>query len=84
VVDFSFEDFDGYEGCNEVFNVIWFDVVWFVYDVYFEVGVDVVEINIFGVNFVNLGEYGISDCIYDLLFVGVWIVWEVVDVWLID
>ena len=68
--DPSMADFQGYEGCNEILNVTRPDVVRSVHDAYFAVGVDAVETNTFGANLANLGEYGISDRIYELASVG--------------
>jgi 5-methyltetrahydrofolate--homocysteine methyltransferase len=64
--DPSMDDFQGYEGCNEILNITRPDVVRSVHDAYFAVGVDAVETNTFGANLANLGEYGISDRIYEL------------------
>ena len=60
------DDFQGHEGCNEILNVTRPDIVRGVHDAYFEVGVDCVETNTFGANLANLGEYDISDRIYEL------------------
>lgn len=48
--NFGFEDFGGedFDGCNENLCLMCFDVVEGVYWFYFEVGVDIVEMNIFG------------------------------------
>jgi 5-methyltetrahydrofolate--homocysteine methyltransferase len=62
----SMADFQGHEGCNEILNISRPDVVRSVHDAYFAVGVDAVETNTFGANLANLGEYGISDRIYEL------------------
>jgi 5-methyltetrahydrofolate--homocysteine methyltransferase len=68
--DLSLDDFQGFEGCNEILNVTRPDVVRSVHDAYFEVGVDAVETNTFGANYANLGEYDISDRIYELAHAG--------------
>ncbi|MGD9957720.1 MAG: homocysteine S-methyltransferase family protein, partial [Candidatus Nanopelagicales bacterium] len=68
--DLSLDDFEGYEGCNEVLNATRPDVVRSVHDAYFAVGVDAVETNTFGANLANLGEYGISDRIEELAELG--------------
>ena len=57
--DPSLDDFQGYEGCNEILNVTRPEVVAGIHDAYFEVGVDAVETNTFGANYANLGEYDI-------------------------
>jgi 5-methyltetrahydrofolate--homocysteine methyltransferase len=63
-------DFQGFEGCNEILNVSRPDVVRGVHDAYFAVGVDAVESNTFGANLANLGDYGISERIYELAEAG--------------
>jgi 5-methyltetrahydrofolate--homocysteine methyltransferase len=62
----TLDDFEGHEGCNEILSVTRPDVVRHIHDAYFEVGADCVETNTFGSNLANLGEYGISDRIYEL------------------
>ena len=64
--DVALDDFDGYEGCNEVLNVTRPDVVRGVHEAYLGAGADCVETNTFGANLGNLGEYGIEDRIYEL------------------
>ncbi len=66
----TLEDFQGYEGCNEVLNVTRPDIVRGVHEAYLAVGVDAIETNTFGANTANLGEYGISDRIYELSRAG--------------
>ena len=68
--DPSLDDFQGYEGCNEVLNVTRPELVAGVHDAYFAVGVDCVETNTFGANLANLGEYGISERIFELAEAG--------------
>ncbi|MFD1120614.1 homocysteine S-methyltransferase family protein, partial [Sphaerisporangium aureirubrum] len=46
--DPSLEDFEGYEGCNEVLNATRPDVVAGVHDAYLSAGADCVETNTFG------------------------------------
>ena len=79
--DPSLDDFQGYEGCNEILNVTRADVVASIHNEYFEVGVDCVETNTFGANYANLGEYDISDRIYELAHAGAAIAREVADGW---
>jgi len=62
----TMDDFQGHEGCNEILNITRPDIVRSVHDAYFAVGVDAVETNTFGANLANLGEYDISDRIYEL------------------
>ncbi|MFP5345490.1 MAG: methionine synthase [Actinomycetes bacterium] len=66
----SLEDFDGYEGCNEILNVTRPDIVASVHERYLATGVDCVETNTFGANYANLGEYGIADRIRELAEAG--------------
>src|ERR1044071_6522288 len=68
--DLSLEDFEGYEGCNEILNVTRPEVVRAVHDEYFAVGCDAVETNTFGANWANLGEYGIESRIHALSEAG--------------
>lgn len=79
--DPSLEDFQGYEGCNEILNVTRPDVVASVHDAYFAVGVDCVETNTFGANYANLGEYDITERIYELAEAGARIARECADKW---
>jgi 5-methyltetrahydrofolate--homocysteine methyltransferase len=66
----TLDDFDGYEGCNEVLNVTRPDVVRAIHDGYLEAGSDCVTTNTFGANLGNLGEYDISHRIYELSQAG--------------
>ncbi len=79
--DLTLDDFQGYEGCNEILNVTRPDVVRAVHDAYLEVGVDAVETNTFGANLANLGEYDIPDRIRELAEAGARIAREAVDAW---
>lgn len=75
----SMEDFQGFEGCNEILNVSRADIVKAVHREYLDVGVDAIETNTFGANFANLAEYGIEDRIYELAYAGAVIAREVAD-----
>src|SRR4051795_2013893 len=75
----SLDDFEGYEGCNEILNVSRPDVVKAVHAEYFSVGVDAVETNTFGCNLANLGEYDIPERIYELSEAGARLAREVAD-----
>jgi 5-methyltetrahydrofolate--homocysteine methyltransferase len=77
--DATLDDFDGYEGCNEILNVTRPDIVRSVHDAYFEVGADCVTTNTFGANLANLGEYDISDRIGELSEAGARIAREAAD-----
>ncbi|HEU5454789.1 MAG TPA: homocysteine S-methyltransferase family protein, partial [Nocardioides sp.] len=82
--DPSLEDFEGYEGCNEVLNVTRPDIVRSVHDAYLEVGVDAVETNTFGANLANLGEYDIPERIFEFAEAGARIAREAADHWSTD
>ncbi|MET8539299.1 methionine synthase [Kitasatospora sp. NPDC004799] len=77
--DPTLEDFQNLEGCNEVLNITRPDIVRSVHEAYFGVGVDCVETNTFGANFSALGEYEISDRIFELSEAGARIAREVAD-----
>ena len=79
--DPSLEDFQGYEGCNEILNVTRPELVASVHDAYFSVGVDCVETNTFGANLANLGEYSIPERIFELAEAGAAIARRVADDW---
>ncbi|MGQ0464406.1 MAG: methionine synthase [Sporichthyaceae bacterium] len=79
--DLSLDDFQGYEGCNEILNVTRPEVVRAVHDEYFAVGCDAVETNTFGANWANLGEYDIPDRIHELAEAGARIARESADHW---
>jgi 5-methyltetrahydrofolate--homocysteine methyltransferase len=66
----SLDDFEGFEGCNEILNVSRPDIVRAVHEEYLAVGVDAIETNTFGANWANLAEYGIEDRIYELAYAG--------------
>lgn len=68
--DPDLDDFQGYEGCNEILNVTRPEIIGDIHRAYFDVGVDCIETNTFGANFANLGEYGIEDRIYELAYAG--------------
>jgi len=75
----SLDDFEGFEGCNEVLNATRPDIVTTIHDAYFAVGVDAVETNTFGCNSSALGEYGIADRIRPLARDGARLAREVAD-----
>ena len=79
--DPSLDDFQGYEGCNEILNVTRPELVASVHDAYFSVGVDCVETNTFGANLANLGEYSIPERIFELAESGAAIARRVADDW---
>ncbi len=77
--DPSLDDFQGFEGCNEILNVSRPDIVQKVHESYLDVGVDAIETNTFGANWANLAEYGIEDRIYELALAGAQIARRAVD-----
>ncbi|WP_214110030.1 methionine synthase [Acrocarpospora catenulata] len=79
--DPTLDDFQGHEGCNEVLNVSRPDIVRAVHDAYFEAGVDCVETNTFGANLSALGEYEISDRVYEYSEAGARLAREQADRW---
>jgi 5-methyltetrahydrofolate--homocysteine methyltransferase len=66
----TMDDFAGFEGCNEVLNATRPDIVRSVHEAYFAAGSDCVETNTFGANFAALGEYGISERVYEYSLAG--------------
>ncbi len=77
----TLDDFDGYEGCNEILNVTRPDIVRSIHDGYLEVGVDCVTTNSFGTNLGNLGEYGIAERIDELAEAAARIARQAADRW---
>ena len=75
----TLDEFQGHEGCNEILNVTKPDLVAEIHRKYFAAGVDAVETNTFGANLANLGEYGISERIYELSLAGAKIARQVAD-----
>src|SRR4029078_8124410 len=59
--DATVDDFESYEGCNEILNGTRPDIVTGVHEAYLEAGADCVTTNSFGANLGNLGEYGIAE-----------------------
>ncbi len=77
--ELSLDDFAQLEGCNEILNVTRPDVVREIHTGYLDAGAECVGTNTFGCNLANLGEYGISDRIYELSVAGARIAREAVD-----
>lgn len=77
--DLGLDDFEGYEGCNEVLNRSRPDVVADIHRAYFTAGSDCVETNTFGANHAALSEYGIVDQIAELAEAGARIARQVAD-----
>ena len=68
--ELSLDDFQGYEGCNEILNVTRPDVVTSIHRAYLDAGADCIETNTFGANLSALGEYGIPGRIAELAEAG--------------
>ncbi|XTZ18872.1 methionine synthase [Micromonospora echinospora] len=79
--DLTLDDFEGYEGCNEILNVTRPDVVRSVHEAYLAAGSDCVETNTFGANLANLGEYDIQHRIRELSEAGARIARAAADAW---
>jgi 5-methyltetrahydrofolate--homocysteine methyltransferase len=77
--DPTLDDFQQLEGCNEILNVTRPDIVRTVHQEYFAAGVDCVETNTFGANHAALGEYEITDRIFELSETGARIARDVAD-----
>jgi 5-methyltetrahydrofolate--homocysteine methyltransferase len=75
----TLEEFEGYEGCNEILNVTRPDLIAEIHRKYLAVGVDAIETNTFGANLANLAEYGIPERIYELAFAGAKVARETAD-----
>ncbi len=66
----SMDDFQNYEGCNEILNVTRPDVISGIHAQYLKAGAEAIETNTFGANFANLAEYGIEERIEELALAG--------------
>ena len=77
----TLDDFDGYEGCNEILNLTRPDIVRGVHEAYLAAGADCVETNTFGANLANLGEYEIAHRVRELAHAGAALAREAVDRW---
>jgi 5-methyltetrahydrofolate--homocysteine methyltransferase len=75
----SLEDFQGYEGCNEVLNITRPDIISAIHTRYLESGAEAIETNTFGANFANLAEYDIESRIEELALAGAKIARAVAD-----
>jgi 5-methyltetrahydrofolate--homocysteine methyltransferase len=75
----SLDDFQGYEGCNEILNVTRPEIIKHIHSQYLKSGAEAIETNTFGANFANLAEYGIEDRIEELAYAGAKIAREVAD-----
>ncbi|MER7420955.1 methionine synthase [Micromonospora peucetia] len=77
--DLTLDDFEGYEGCNEILNVTRPDVVRGVHEEYLAAGADCIETNTFGANLANLNEYDIGHRIRELSEAGARLAREAAD-----
>jgi 5-methyltetrahydrofolate--homocysteine methyltransferase len=75
----TLEDFQNYEGCNEILNVTRPDIIERIHAQYFQNGAEAIETNTFGANFANLAEYDIADRIEELALAGAQIARRVAD-----
>lgn len=77
--DLTLDDFQGYDGCNEILNITHPEIVAGIHRAYLEAGSDWVETNTFGANFAALNEYGIVDRLEEVAEAGARIAREEVD-----
>jgi 5-methyltetrahydrofolate--homocysteine methyltransferase len=75
----SMDDFQNYEGCNEILNVTRPDIITGIHAQYLKAGSEAIETNTFGANFANLAEYGIEDRIEELALAGAQVARKVAD-----
>ncbi|HLT09671.1 MAG TPA: homocysteine S-methyltransferase family protein, partial [Micromonosporaceae bacterium] len=75
----TLDDYQGHEGCSEILNVSRPDVVRGIHDAYLAAGADCVETNTFGANLTALGEYGLTERIFELSVAGARLAREVAD-----
>ncbi|BDS48971.1 methionine synthase [Rhodoluna sp. KAS3] len=75
----TLDEFQGYEGCNEILNVTRPDIISGIHSQYLKAGAEAIETNTFGANFANLAEYDIQDRIEELAFAGAEVARQVAD-----
>jgi 5-methyltetrahydrofolate--homocysteine methyltransferase len=75
----TMDDFQNYEGCNEILNVTRPDIISSIHAQYLKAGAEAIETNTFGANFANLAEYGIEDRIEELALAGARVARQVAD-----
>ena len=75
----TMNDFQNYEGCNEILNVTRPDIISSIHAQYLKAGAEAIETNTFGANFANLAEYGIEDRIEELALAGAQVARQVAD-----
>lgn len=77
--DLGAEDFQGFEGCNEILNITHPEIVAGIHRAYLDAGSDWIETNTFGANHAALAEYGIVDRLEELSQAGAAIARAVAD-----
>jgi 5-methyltetrahydrofolate--homocysteine methyltransferase len=75
----TMDDFQNYEGCNEILNVTRPDIISSIHAQYLKAGAEAIETNTFGANFANLAEYGIEERIEELALAGAQVARQVAD-----
>lgn len=71
------------KGNNDLLVFSKFEVICEIYDVYFEVGVDIIEINIFNLMIIVMVDYQMEFLLVEINFVVVKLVCVSVDVWMV-
>jgi len=75
----TLEDFQNYEGCNEILNVTRPELIASIHAQYLKAGAEAIETNTFGANFANLAEYDIVDRVYELARAGAVVARQIAD-----
>ncbi len=75
----TLEDFQTYEGCNEILNVTRPELIASIHAQYLKAGAEAIETNTFGANFANLAEYDIVDRVYELARAGALVARQIAD-----
>ena len=60
------EDFLGKKGCNEILNITRPDIIKEIHLKYMKAGADIVETNSFNCNKISMGDYELTDKVYEL------------------
>ena len=64
--DLTDEDFLGKKGCNEILNITRPDIIKEIHLKYMKAGADIVETNSFNCNKISMGDYDLTDKVYEL------------------
>ncbi|MEY4618091.1 MAG: hypothetical protein RL101_277 [Actinomycetota bacterium] len=75
----TLEDFQNYEGCNEILNVTRPELIASIHAQYLKAGAEAIETNTFGANFANLAEYDIVERVYELAYAGAKVARDIAD-----